>query len=384
MNKKKKLLVLTMLCVSMFQMGMVGLAPVISSVREAFPGTSALVAQMATTFLNLVLVLFALLSGGISRKIGRRWMCAVGMGLFTLAGLCGTFFTVGLWAVFLWSGFLGAGTGLFVPAVSSMMVDYLDDDERSRIAGIQTAFVNLGGMLLSFLAGVLAGSRWTNAYVVFLLSAPVIFLSLKFIPKEQPVVKKGAASRRKIPMDVWLAALQTFIFAILYFAFSTNISMLLVEKQITNTTMSGIATAIFMLGGCLFGFVFTRTLQLFRQRTAVLAFLLLAVSYLIIYFVDGTVPLLIAAFIGGGSLSIIFPFFLVTIANQVDPSISVISTSLILSVGPNPGSFVSPMILTNLANSIWGEIVAARFLLAAILAVALAGILLILGLRKKQ
>ena len=170
MNKHKKLLVLTILCVSMFQMGMVGLAPVISSVREAFPGTSALMAQLAATFLNLILVLFALLSGNISRRIGRRMMCAVGMGLFTLTGLCGTFLTVGLWAVFLWSGFLGAGTGLFVPAISSMMIDYLEDKERSAVAGVQTAFVNPGGMLLSFLAGILAVTRWTNAYLVFLLT----------------------------------------------------------------------------------------------------------------------------------------------------------------------------------------------------------------------
>lgn len=69
----------------------------------------ALAAQMATTFLNLVLVGVALLSGTISRHFGRRKMCAGGMLLFALAGICGAFFTVGLWAVFVWSAFLGAG-----------------------------------------------------------------------------------------------------------------------------------------------------------------------------------------------------------------------------------------------------------------------------------
>lgn len=47
---QKKMLVLTMLCISLFQMGMVGLAPVVSAVVDAFPGTSALAAQMATPF----------------------------------------------------------------------------------------------------------------------------------------------------------------------------------------------------------------------------------------------------------------------------------------------------------------------------------------------
>ena len=81
---QKKMLVLTMLCISLFQMGMVGLAPVVSAVVDAFPGTSALAAQMATTFLNLVLVGVALLSGTISRHFGRRKMCAGG----AVGGVC--------------------------------------------------------------------------------------------------------------------------------------------------------------------------------------------------------------------------------------------------------------------------------------------------------
>ena len=88
---QKKMLVLTMLCISLFQMGMVGLAPVVSAVVDAFPGTSALAAQMATTFLNLVLVGVALLSGTISRHFGRRKMCAGGMCFFhsgAVGGLC--------------------------------------------------------------------------------------------------------------------------------------------------------------------------------------------------------------------------------------------------------------------------------------------------------
>lgn len=384
--KQKNMLIVTMLCVSMFQMGMVGLAPVVSAVVDAFPGTSALAAQMSTTFLNLVLVIVALCSGVISRRIGRRMMCAAGMLLFALAGICGAFLTVGLWAMFLWSALLGTGTGLFVPAVSSMMIDYLDDEERSAVAGLQTAFVNLGGMALSFLAGLLAGTVWSNAYLVFLAAVPVFFLCLRFLPPERAVLQ-AATDRRdtaKLPGPVWVATVQTFLFAVLYFAFSTNISLLLVERGVTDTAMSGLATAVFMLGGCLFGFLFTRLMDLCREQTACLAFVLLAASYLVIYCLDGIAPLLAAAFVGGGSLSVIFPFFLVTIAGQVDSTSSVMASSLILSVGPNLGSFVSPMILTNLSQFLFGLSVAKRFLLAAGFALILAVALFILHTGKHR
>ena len=386
MKQNKKPLIITMLLVSLFQMGMVALSPVVASITTAFPGTSQTVAQLAMTFLCLVLVVFALFSGAIAQRFGRRFMCAAGMLLCAVAGLCGTFFTVGLWAVYLWSAFLGAGTGLFVPAVSSMMIDYLGDDERSKVAGLQTAFVNLGGMLLSFFSGILATQRWCNAYLVFLAAAPVLVLSLKYIPAETKREKVKAAAdqpKSKIPAAVWLAALQTFLFAILYFAFSTNVSLLISERALGGTSLSGTATSVFMLGGCLFGFIFNKVMRTYKGATPSVAFLLVAASYLLIYFTDSVGALMIGAFVGGGSLSLIFPYFLIAIAGKVDASVSVISSSLILSVGPNLGSFVSPMILTNLSNAVFGPVVAARFLLAAIAAIVMAVLLFLLQLRKK-
>lgn len=387
MNTNKKPLILTMLLISLFQMGMVALSPVVASITTAFPGTSQTVAQLAMTFLCLVLVIFALFSGLIARRLGRRFMCAAGMLLCALAGLCGAWLTTGLWMVYLWSAFLGAGTGLFVPAVSSMMIDYLNEDERSRVAGLQTAFVNLGGMLLSLFSGVLATQHWCNAYLVFLAAVPVFALALKFIPAESKQIELSTTApdtRVRIPVAVWLAAVQTFLFAILYFVFSTNISLLISERSLGGASLSGIATSAFMLGGCLFGFVFDSVMRIAKNTTPSVAFLLVAASYLLIYFSASVPALMIAAFVGGGSLSLIFPYFLVTIAGKVDASVSVIASSLILSVGPNLGSFVSPMILTTLSNAIFGSVVAARFLLAAIAAIVMAILPLLLQRIRKE
>ena len=106
-----------------------------------------------------------------------------------------------------------------------MLIDYLDDGERSAVAGLQTAFVNLGGMALSFLAGLRAGTVWSNAYLVFLAAVPVFFLCLCGLPREKAAPGKADRGWRsgKLPRAVWLAALQTFLFAVIYFAFSTNI-----------------------------------------------------------------------------------------------------------------------------------------------------------------
>lgn len=378
MIKNKKLFILTILCVSMFQMGMVALAPVVAALTQAFDGVSDLSAQVAMTFLNLVLVIVALFSGVISAKIGRRYMAVIAMILFSLVGVLAPHFSLNLIMVYFWSALLGTGIGLFVPAVSSMMMDFFDEEERSSVAGLQTAFVNIGGMILSFFAGILARGYWSRAYLVYLLALPVMFLAFFFLPKEErKAEKKKAAEKNKagIPGAVWFATSVTFLFAVLYFAFSTNISLYLTESGFASTSLAGTATAVFMAGGCVCGFVFTKLFKLVGKLTPILAFVLLAVSYLLLYASHAMVILMIAAFIGGGSLSMIFPYYLVTIGSQVDPAVSVISSSLILSVGPNLGSFVSPMILSTLSM---GTTAASRFLTAAFLALILGAILAVI------
>lgn len=379
-TNNKKHIAIVILCVSMFQMGMVGLAPVIAAIRGAFPGTGDVAVQLASTFLNLVLVITALFSGPISRRTGRKAMIAGGMALFVIAGLGGWLCTPGLWAVYLWSALLGAGTGLFVPAYSSMMVDCFEVGERTTLAGYQTAAVNIGGVLLSLLTGILASRLWNRAYLAFLLALPVMILALRRLPKETPRGTKKNNSVRgnaRIHPAVWFAALQTTVFAVSYFAFSTNISMLLTEEGITSTSVAGIATGCFMLGGAACGFVFKKVCMIFKEYTAIFAFVLVAVSYTVIYLFHGLAPTLIVAFFGGGSLSFIFPYLLVTTGDKMEPAVSVISTSLIICIGPNLGSFVSPVIVTNLASALGFSTVSGRFLTAAMLALAVAVLLVV-------
>ena len=376
------------LAVSMFQMAMVALAPVVSAMTDAFPGVTDLAVQLATTFLNLVLVIVALLAGRIAKVIGRRMMAVIGMGLFVLTAFLGRFCSTALWTVYVWSGLLGAGTGLFVPAVASMMLIFYEEEERQVVAGLQTSFVNLGGVVLSLVSGWLAAKLWSNAYLTFALAIPALIMSLRFMPgieaeREKEHTESGEAGKR-LPARVWLAALQTCVFAVCYFAYSTNISYLLGEKGFDPTAMAGVATACFMLGGVVCGVLLAKTMKIFRGFTPALAFILVALSYVVLFSAKNIVVLCAASVVGGGSLSFIFPYLVLTVGGSVEPAQSVAATSMIISVAPNLGSFISPVIITNLAAVLFGDAASCRFLFAAILAVLLAGVLIAAQLVKKK
>jgi MFS family permease len=374
----------------MFQQSMNALGPVINSISEAFPGTPDVLIQIIPTFLSLITVPVALCTGLIQQFINRRKMAIFGIGLWVMSGILGYLFHNRLWLVFLWSGLIGAGTGLAIPVASSLIVDFFDEGERSIAAGRQTVSVNLGGVFLSLLSGILASVAWNCAYLIFLAAIPAFLMGFKYIPRESvgkkaEGVRPGSPEKRpKVPGFVWLCCLQSFIFGIIYSTFPTNISFLMAERGTGGTALSGVITACFMFGGVGFGILFTKIAALMKRNTAIFAFAILAASYAAIYFLDGNVALFIFSFIGGGSLSIFFPYLLVRISEVVVPSNSLLSTSLLITIAPNFGTFLSPIIITNI-SPLFGDVsVHFRFLTAAAFAGITAAVMLIANARVKH
>lgn len=235
MSKEQKKISIVVVTVSMFQMGMVALSPIISALGEAFPNASQLATQMTNTFLCLIMVFFAIFAGSISQRIGLRSMMIASMTLLLVASVGGCLMHSALWMVYFWSSLIGASIGLFVPAANSLMMDAYDDDARTRINSIQCMMVGVGGVVLSLLTGVLSSTHWNYAYLAFLLAVVPLAFAVRCMPTEAqlreivPTEKQAAAaeankgSYRSVPSYVWIAALYTLLFAIIYFIFSTRL-----------------------------------------------------------------------------------------------------------------------------------------------------------------
>ena len=375
-----------LLSVSVFQMSMVALAPILSALETAFPTAPVLAVQMASTFLCLIMVLFALAANRIAEAIGRRSMILIAMLSILAAAIGGALLHGSLFMVYLWSSLIGAGVGLFVPAVLSIIMDVYEGDSRTKITSLQSVVVGVGGVALSLLTGALGERQWNAAFLAFLPALAALVLAARCIPAESklrqalPEEKRSADANtrggwRDIPGFVWLAALQTFLFAILYFAFSTNISLYMAERGWNSTSLMGVVTSVFMLGTCASSLLLKTVLRCVGHYIPAASFLMLTVSYALL-FATGSLALMIAAsFLAGSTLGFIFPYLVVNIGEKIDASVSVLASSLVISVAPNSGSFVSPLLLTPITKALGGNTVGARFVAAAIAAAVIAAVL---------
>jgi len=313
---------------------------------------------------------------------------------------------------------IGAGMGIFVPSAQSIMFDNFDEKTRQFISGISFSFINIGGVVMSLLCGILITIVWYGGHLQMLIAAPVAVLAWLVIPKDRAPGQAGdddvsaggaqgaggtlgsggaggdlsaagnglsipaaAKARSKLPLTAYYYTAMIVIFMILYNVATVNISTYLEQYSIGESSTAGVATAILMAGGVACGFVFPKISQSIRDYVISLSFLLLAIGFTVMnIFPPSLFGTLVAMFVCGTTMSLLVPRCIFCVSNLSDPTNSATATMLVCCVAPGGGHFLSPVIMTNLTLAIGGESTRFRFQFTAYVCLAFAAILFLYNL----
>ncbi|NLT14983.1 MAG: MFS transporter [Clostridiales bacterium] len=389
-HKNKKLLIITILCIALVQMPILALMPGIERMAQVFPGHTLSEIQTAVSLSNLVSMLSALLSAFLITKgaVSKKTAVIIGLSLPVFIGLAALFMHTAFWHVIAFSIVLGMAIGFFIPTTMSIMFDAFNDEERQKVAGLQTSFINIGGILMSAVGGFLANLIWYGGYLAFLLMAPIILLATVALPgkgvkkAEKPVEKP---EKTKLPAEIFYYAAFIFLFMMIYNVCSSNLSTHLADNGLGDAATAGLASAVLMAGGVASGLVFSRLSSKFGDYLIFFAFLAIFIGFTVLNI--GHMSLM-AAFIGvfivGSSLSLIIPQCLFSVSRCVDPTSSSAATTLVCCLAPGAGGFLSPVVFTNLTMALAGPSTNFRFQFVGVLALAAGIVAALLTLRSEK
>jgi MFS family permease len=393
MPKQKKILAVAVLSTALIQMCFFALTPAIARIQnEVFPYLSLSQIQtvmMAPSIISLVVSLIAafLVNKGL---ISKKSVVVLGLLFLVLAGAVSFLLHTAFWHLIMLCGFVGIGAGLFIPSISSIMIDSFNEDERRVLSGYQTSLINLGGILLSTLAGFLISMVWFGGFITMLLALPIAVLVAIAIPKAnktKPAAQseKAAAVKSKMPKDVYYYSFLAGLFLFFYIVSSSNISTHLFNAQIGNPAAAGVVTAITMGGGVLSGMFFNKLSSKFGDFLIAFAFIVLFIGFTVLNLGHSSLILImVGSFIAGTSMSMITPQCLFSVSNIVDPSNSATATSLIVSIAPGIGGFLSPMIITNITTLLGGNSTNFRYQFVGFVALAVGLIVLYNTVRRQK
>ncbi len=389
LDKKKSMLMWTILIIALVQMPGLALTPAINVMQTvAFPDHSLPEVQTALALTNLISPLMSIIAAVFINKriFTKKGIVITGLVLLSLTGLLAVFFHTEFWHIRLLSVILGMATGLFMTNAFGLMFDNFADKERERIAGYQTSSINAGGIIMSLAGGVLASTMWYGGYLILLIGLPIAVLAYFTVPhyKSPTVENKGAAAeKKKLNPRVFYYAALACIFMMIYGVCGANISTHI--AKIGNATTSGIAMALQMGGGVVSGIFFGKLSERFKDYIMVIACVSVFIGFMIIaLFASSLMMIFIGIFITGLSLSMMLPRCIFSVSTLVDSSSSATATVIASSVAPSLGGFLSPVIFTNLTMALGSNSTIFRYIFVACCALVFGVIIAFITLKRTR
>lgn len=350
-------------------------APALEVIRAHFSDASRTSVQLIVSMPAVFIVITNLCFNRLAEKIDSKTLVITGLVLYTAGGCCaGLFDSIGL--VLLMRALVGVGVGMIMPLSTGLLTYYFPPEKREGLLGLASAANQLGGVIATLLAGLLAGISWRLSFMVYLMGLISIVLCLIFLPNDriggaaQPdEAPRGGVFRRNL---THIAAM--FLLMSAFFVYPANFAIVTaaegdIPMQLCAPVMAGLDLIAF-LGGLLFVWV-KRVSGRFAALVAPLMFL---AGYCLLAFVGGTAGTLAGSALIGFANGVGIPYIIST-ASANEGRRAATTVMPLLSASMYLAQFVSPFLLSAVAAFAGG---AAR--LPYYLAVTLSALLCLISL----
>jgi MFS family permease len=372
---ERKILIVVLLSAFAYGLQITGIVPVMGLLTEQYSNYSTDAIRFLQTVPYFLTIIGALLVGKFSNKFGEKKVLTVGLMSIGVIGVL-PFFTSSYPVVFISRALSGFGFGIASPINTSIIARFIKPERRATYTGMTVVGMGLGTMVENMTGGILATISVQAFFLVYLVAVFAAVGVGIILPKTEPVAvelpeKKRSRESFNYGTMIWMLCMASFMHTLFINAYSTNISIYILENITSDTTVTGMVTALNAGFALLTGLIFGKILNFFKGLTLPVSILAAALGYAVIMFVPGLVGTYIGSALCGVSLSSFMACcsFLISISVSQD---KVAGAGGMFSIFGSIGGFIAPFVLGRLAVILGGNTVANQFMGAMLGMVVLA------------
>ena len=357
MEKKRvsKKVTATILSMSLLTvMAGAAIAPALGIIKAHFSDASAMLVQFVVSMPALLIIVTNLFFLPLSRILRTRAIATTGLLLYVVAG-AGCFFVDDIYVLLLLRAILGISVGLIMPLSTGLLAFYFPPEEQARLMGLSAAMNQMGGVVATLLAGLLATIEWNYAFLVYLLGLIALVMVWLWLPDEQ----LGSANKRGVPfqprqlLKFHPSVIGMLLLMMIFFIFPTNYAVVANQQlglrtELITLIMVGLDVVAFFVG-----MVFGGVMNSFRQSVKYFAPIFFLLGYAAYLVPDVLMVVLGSACIGVAN-GVGVPY-LNTIASIKGGKNSATTVMPLLSAALYLGQFVSPIIVTPASHILFGS-----------------------------
>lgn len=355
MSKTSKMVTATILSMSLLTvMAAAAIAPAMGIIRQHFASASDMTVQLIISLPALFIILTNLCFLPVSRVLRTRTIAVIGLVLYVVAGT-GCFFLDNIRALLVMRALLGVSVGLIMPLSTGLLSYFYPPEEQARLMGLSAAMNQMGGVVGTLLAGILASVQWNYSFLVYLFGLIALVMIVRWLPNEKlgSSNKRGKAFQPRQLLKFHPSVIGMLLLTMVFFVFPTNFAIISARQlHLDTATITFIMVALDLLAFFV-GLVFGKLMDAFRNSIKFFPPVALIVGYLFYAeAVNVTMLLVGSAFIGLGN-GIGVPYLL-TIASIKGGKNSATTVMPLLSASLYLGQFISPIVILPLAEMFFG------------------------------
>ena len=323
-------------------------------IRQHFASAPDMLVQLIISLPALFIILTNLLFLPISRVLRTRAIAIIGLVLYVAAGT-GCFFVDNIHLLLLMRALLGVSVGLIMPLSTGLLSYFYPPEEQARLMGLSAAMNQMGGVVGTLLAGMLASIAWNYAFLVYLFGLIALVMIVCWLPNEKlgSSNKRGKVFEPRQLLKFHPSVIGMLLLTMVFFVFPTNFAIITSRQlQLDTTAITLIMVALDLLAFFV-GLVFGHLMHRFRTSIKFFPPIVLIIGYAFYAEASNVAMLLIgSAFIGVGN-GIGVPYLL-TIASIKGGKNSATTVMPLLSASLYLGQFISPILILPLAELLFG------------------------------
>ena len=345
------------------------MAPALGAIKEHFHSCSPMTVQLIVSLPALFIILTTFAFRPLCRLMRTRTLALVGLTLYVAAG-AGAFFVDAIGWLLVLRALLGISVGMVMPLSTGLLSFYFPPEQQGRLMGLSAAMNQLGGVVATLLAGILATVEWRYAFLVYLAGLLAMLLVALFLSNESLADKDASHSSKLLPCDrgggrrpegssfrqssiikrFHPSVTAMLLIMLLFFVYPTNFALTAREQGVSTLTttliMVGLDVVAFIVG-LLFGWLM-RNLRRQMKYAAPLFFL---GGYAVLAFVPGVAGMIVGSALIGLANGAGVPY-VNTIASIKGGKEAAVTVMPLISAALYLGQFLSPLIVSPLAHAI--------------------------------
>lgn len=356
MSKITKMVTATILSMSLLTvMAAAAIAPAMGIIKEHFSTAPDILIQLIISLPALFIIITNLCFLQISRILRTRTIAIIGLLIYIIAGSA-CFVIDNIHILLVMRALLGVSVGLIMPLSTGLLSYFYPPEEQARLMGLSAAMNQMGGVVGTLLAGILASIEWNYSFLVYLLGFISLLMIIRWLPNEKlgSSNKRGKAFEPRQLLKFHPSVFGMLLLTIIFFVFPTNFAIITSRQLGFDTATITLIMVALDVVAFFVGLVFGRLMAKFRTSIKYFPPVALIIGYTFYAYADGMTMVLIgSALIGiGNGIGVPYMFTIGSIKGGRNSATTVMP---LLSAALYLGQFVSPLIIQPLSVYLFGD-----------------------------